>query len=234
MNMINKYYPSVDEFINPCDKIDYENIRKQILAMQKFTFGVEINVLIMTDRLLGSAKGLQEYMQNSSDITADFVSCFSEAKMIIDHKHIDFFIIIGYQSNKINFNSVDLIRKYNKYSTVIMYAHLDAFTTDNCRKYEISEIYDRTKPIEGLIEYMRKCYSQKNINFLKENPANTTREQLRLNAIHDEYTAVQLQELKLLSKKKKEHRTKILINICAIVSALFILVILLIGLSNSQ
>jgi len=227
---------SVKELVNPWDKNDYENIRKQIPAMQKFTFGFEINVLIMTDRLLGCAKGLQEYMQNSSDITVDLVSCFNEAKMIIDHKHIDFFIIVGYQKNKCNYNAVDSVKKYNKYSTVIMYALLDSHISSCCQMYNISERYERRNPIEGFIEYMRGCYSQKNINFLEENPANTTREQLRLNAINDEHTAAQLhkqlQEQELLNEKKKVHRTKIL-NICAVASTLLILAILLISLSNS-
>jgi len=98
--------------LNPYETYDYENAKKQIIAMQKFTFGFEINVLILTDRLFGCAIGLQEYMQNSSDITVDLAFCFDDAKMIINRKHIDFFILVGYQTNIINYTAVAGYRSY--------------------------------------------------------------------------------------------------------------------------
>lgn len=232
-----KYCPSVNEFDKIYDMFDYENIKKQILVMQKFTFGYEISVLIITDRLLGCAKGLYEYMQNSFDITVDLVYCLKEAKKIIDHKYIDFFIIVGYQKNEINYDAVNLVREYNKYASVIMYARHDAYTAYYCRKYDINEKYSRSKSINGLIEYMRICYSQKDISYIKENP-DTTREQLWLIIKNEEHTADQLrkhlQEKKLQNKKNKEHRTKVFVNIGAVASMLFVIVILLVKLLNSQ
>ncbi|MCL2577784.1 MAG: hypothetical protein FWE27_07020 [Defluviitaleaceae bacterium] len=242
MNKNKKYYPSVGKPVNPVDIYNYTNIKKQISDMQKFAFGVEINVMIMTDRLPDIAKGLQEYMQNSSDITVDFVSCLNEAKEIINNKHIDFFIIAGYLKNELNFNAVELVRKYNRYSTVIIYALLDPYITYFCRKYSIKAKYDRTKPIEGFIEYMRNCYSYKNNNFLKDNPADTTREQLRLNATHEEYFADQLREQERINAennarinaKKKKFKDKFILFLFVAASTLMILVLSLFDISNSH
>ena len=70
---------------------DYENAKKQIENMSTLTFGAEINVLLLTDRLLGCSRGLQEYLQNSTDITVDLVHTRDEAQTLIDQKPIDFF-----------------------------------------------------------------------------------------------------------------------------------------------
>jgi len=246
MNTNINYYPPVDKFVNPKDMYNYTNIKKQISVMQEFAFGFEINVMIMTDRLPGIAIGLREYMQNSSDITVDLVSCLSEAKEIINNKHIDFFILAGYQKNELNYNAVELVKKYNKYSTVIIYALLDPYITYFCRKYSIKAKYDRTKPIEGFIKYMRNCYSYKNSSFFKDNPADTTREQLWIKAIHEEHIANQLRKQSLeqerinaennalIDSKKKEFKDKFIFFLFVVVSTLLFFLLFYLSNSNSH
>jgi len=144
--------------------IDYNLAKQQIDEMQTITFGAEISVLLLTDRLYGCAKGLQEYMQNSTDITVDLADTLAGAKKLIAQKPIDFLIIVGYLKNEEMYQATQELAAANKYSTVIMYAGLDCLIDMHCRRYKIAYKYHRREPISGFISYMRERYAGATVN----------------------------------------------------------------------
>ena len=149
-------YP--DEFDRKLNVCDYVNAKAQIKVMQTLTFGSEINVLLITDRMPGCANGLREYLQNSTDITVDLVNRMEDAKKIASNKRIDFLIIVGYLEKKRNYKAMQAVKNTNKHVSVIIYAGLDCVIDYECDAHGIILKYDRYKSIEGFIAYMRGCY----------------------------------------------------------------------------
>lgn len=210
------------------DIYDYSILKKQIDVMQTIRFGQKINVLLLTDRLYGYAKGLQEYMQNSDDISVDVINCYKNATQIITQKHIDFLIIVGHLLNEDNYEIMRCIAKFNKYVSVIIYALDSPLINYICHENHIQYRFDRTEPLDRFIEYMRQCYKIETAKFQKDYPMNTTKEQLWFAAVENEKIQEQLREQAEIDKKKKERRNKILKNIgmAAILVLMFSAVIL--------
>jgi len=207
---------SPNEWKKHLDEKDYTDAKEQIAAMQTFSFGAEINVLLVTDRLFGCAKGLQEYMQNSKDIAVDLVNCFDDAKKIIDSKPIDFLIVVGYLEHKANYNTIKAVKKINKYSPVIMYAALDICISQACMDNGIRYKFHRREPISNFIEYMRQLHSVEMSRFQTDYPSGTTMKEIRDAAIKDEEVSEQLREQAAISERKKEVQKKLLGNIGAV------------------
>ena len=131
---------------------DYESAEKQIRNMTTLTFGAEINVLLITDRLYGCSKGLKEYLQNSTDITVDIVYTRDDAQKVIVQKPIDLLIIVGAMfGNKSNYAIIDDVKKINKYASIVMYASLDFTINSECIENGITHKYHRREPIDGFI-----------------------------------------------------------------------------------
>jgi len=202
------------------DTLDYAKAKKQKESTQKFSFGSEINVLIITDRKLGCAKGLQDYLQNSTDITADLVTGSDEAQTIIDQKPIDFLIIVGYLKDRFNYDTMEAVKKINRFASIIMYGSTDSCIINECFRFKITENFHREKPIAEFVDYMRKCYAKE----VAKQPQNTTREQLRLIAIQDEINAAQLREQEKLKQGKRQRFKDLFVKIAATVGVTFMFV----------
>ena len=206
--------------------IDYNLAKQQIDEMQTITFGAEISVLLLTDRLYGCAKGLQEYMQNSTDITVDLADTLAGAKKLIAQKPIDFLIIVGYLENEEMYQATQELTAANEYSTVIMYAGLDCLIDIHCRRHGIAFKYHRREPIEGFVSYMRERYADAKETarlhraFLEEKKRN----QARIDRIQE---IERLQQ----NERKKQRRKKILVYCAIAVLALVVLgfIFLLLG-----
>ena len=133
----------------PQDKNDYDYAKMQIEQMEKITFGQDISILIITDRLHGCARGLADYLENSTDITVDVIH---DAAEIPKKKRFDFLIIVGYLADIRNYS----VMKKAGNAKVIIYA-LDSGTIDTiCRVFKISYKFDRTRRIERFVEYIRQ------------------------------------------------------------------------------
>ena len=85
-------------------------------------------------------------------------ACFFCVQKITGRKPPDFLIIVGYLKHKDLYEAKNLFVKADRYSSVIMYALLDAIVIHECDKYGITRKYDRYKPIAGFIAYMRRLY----------------------------------------------------------------------------
>ncbi|MDR1669004.1 MAG: hypothetical protein LBR76_03515 [Oscillospiraceae bacterium] len=140
------------------DAMDYSKARAQISSMLPITFGAEIRVLILTDRLPGCARGLYEYLSNSDDITVRMVYTLKDARKAMRFRSFDFLIIVGMLEKRKNYESIQIIRRKNPNARVIMYALLDWAIRDICAEYGIECSYSRKVPMEGFISYMRQQY----------------------------------------------------------------------------
>ena len=164
---------------------DYSLIKEQIDTMHRVTFGSSINVLLVTDRLYGCALGLAEYLQNSTDITVDVVTFYEYATEIIHEKPVDFLIIVGYLQVHHTYDIVQYCRNINKYSSVVFFASVDGLIRNLQSKYEIQYSYNRRHPIDGFVAYLRELYAEESDRMQKEVPPETTREQLRVEALQE-------------------------------------------------
>ena len=166
--------------------MNYQVIKDQIDKMQApLTFGSSINILLITDRLQGSAFGLMEYFQNSTDISVDFVNSLEGASQAIHAKPFDFLIIVGYLRRKSSYNAIQSFRKINKYSSVIIYAILDVHIYSECKEYGIEYSYERFGPVDGFVSFMREIYDKDTHNMHTEVSPDATREQVRMEALRN-------------------------------------------------
>jgi len=147
-----------EQFDRGMNIYDYTSAKNQIKEMQTLTFGAKVNVLLVTDRLPGCAKGLQEYLQNSTDITVDMAYTLESARDVIQKKAIDFLIIVGYLKHRTNYEIKEFFEKTNKQSTAIMYAILDDLIYEECKTHNITHKYQRMEPMNGFLSFMRICY----------------------------------------------------------------------------
>jgi len=173
-----------DKVININDEYDYDLIKKQMETMHPVTFGYKINVVLITDRLQGCAKGLKEYLENSTDISVNLVNSLNNAIKIIHAKPIDFLIVVGYLRLKRNYEAVTEFMHINKYSSAIIYAHSDGCINSERLKYGITFTYNRSEPVEGFVSFMRVLYEMENQRMYAESMY-ATREEVRRKALRD-------------------------------------------------
>ena len=136
--------------------IFYINCLKEIADMQKLTFGKEISVLIMTDRLYGHAVGLNEYLQNSTDTTVYLVDTLTDAIKIVDKTKLDFLIIVGYLSNKRYYSVIQAVKETNESVSIVILATLDSLIDDECREYNIPYRFSKKRPMREFVDYLRQ------------------------------------------------------------------------------
>ena len=140
------------------DELEYSIIKKQIDAIEPIDFGSPMNILLISDRLLGCAKGLKEYLQSNPSITVDLVNTSADAVRIIRGNSIDFLIIVGLLKDETDYNVVKFFKRVNKYSGIIFYALLDNAIKDLCKKYVIDYTYDRRRLPDNLCFLMKGAY----------------------------------------------------------------------------
>ena len=149
-----------DEFDRRENIRDYAYAKEQIKDMKPFTFGADINVLLITDRLHGCAQGLHEYFCNSADISSTLVYSLDDVIKYSRHNLFDFFIIVGMFHNDQNYESIQVVKELNKEVRIIMYAHIDNIIRELCDEHKIENSYSRIKPMNGFISYMRQLFKE--------------------------------------------------------------------------
>ena len=150
------------------DVLDYSMAKRQIDAMAPLAFGSSIDVLLVTDRLFGCMKGLSEYLQNSSDITVEFVDlvcAYDYVIKLIEEKPFDFLIIVGHLEVVSRYEIVQLFQRNNEYSSVAFFALPTSLIWSLCRKYDIEDVYDRSysphyNAHDELIASMKRSYAR--------------------------------------------------------------------------
>ena len=146
------------EFARQRNSLDYACVRKQTDALEPYSFGSNINVLLITDRGHGLAVGLRQYFGKSTDISVDLVYSLSEAKKVIQQKRVDFLVVVGMFENEENYKSIQMVKKAYKHIIVLMYAYIDPAIRFCCEEYGIEHLYSCLAPVEGFVEYMRSRY----------------------------------------------------------------------------
>jgi hypothetical protein len=156
---------------------DYAAAREQINAMERFSFGAQITVLLVTNRLPGCAMGLQEYLQNSTDIAVELVETYEEARAVINAKPLDFLIFVGYQKAHDNYRAKELFERFNKYSTTVIFAVPTPVIESHSQIYKIKSVFDRRKSLARFVVFMKERYEAENYLLKHDYPDGITREQ---------------------------------------------------------
>jgi len=177
---LNNFISKFDENYNNYSSYDYYYIQKQMESAQPITFGSPINVLILTDRLFPCAVGLNEYLViNGSDISVELMyNDFDGTIKYIQSKPIDLLIIAGMLSDKTLYGAAQLFRFLNKYSCDMLYIIPDESSILERIDFGISNFYDRRKPVEEFILFMRKRYDEETMRMHKTVSPEVSREQL--------------------------------------------------------
>jgi len=136
----------------------YDESIKQIDLANKITFGNDISVLLLSDRLPGCAAGLEEFLAYSTDISVQRVNNFEDAKKIITEMPIDFLIIVGYLENLRNYDVIELYRSLNRFHNVVFFAILSDHIKYLSVQYNITLKFDRWAPLEDFLLFLQTVY----------------------------------------------------------------------------
>lgn len=143
---------------DPYNQIIYNEIQKQLTPSTPHHFGVDLNVMVLTDRLFGCSDGLCEYLRQYDDITVSQIGSIHEAEIICQEQIPDMFIIVGYLQDKNLYDALKTVKRVNPYACTIIYAMLDEYISDLSFRYKIEFKYSRYEPIIKFIDFLKNTY----------------------------------------------------------------------------
>lgn len=118
----------------------------------------EVNVIILSDRLVDRAKELSDYICSCTDnINVLGIAANSQEVMLIaKNQSVDFLIIAGYLKNVSSYSVIKELFKQQKNCVPVYWAILDSLILSLCNKYSIPLMFDRTLPKSDFIEYLKE------------------------------------------------------------------------------
>ena len=163
------------------DLSNYVYIKKQINIMKPISFVHSIKIVLVTDRLFESLKGLTKYFKNSSKIEIDVIKCVEEAERLSRLKSIDFIIIVGMFAETDKYRIIQIIRRLHKFVSVILFAK-PTQEAESCTATCDIDLFDETAPLNDLVSFMKSLYEAQTVLVKQEG---TTREHAFLSALHN-------------------------------------------------
>jgi hypothetical protein len=118
---------------------------------------VTANVIILSDRLMGQAKELSDYMRScTSSINVLGIATNSQEVMLLaKNQSVDFLIIAGYLRNESSYGVIGDLFEQQKNYVPVHWAMLDSLIFALCQKYKIPLMFDRTLPKADFIDYLK-------------------------------------------------------------------------------
>lgn len=143
------------------DQIAYDSIKDQMNSSIVHHFGHKINIMVLSDRLMGCSDGLCEYLKQYDDINVIRLWSIDDAEKACKETIPDIFIIIGYLKDKNLYNILKTVKRSNKYACTVIYAMLDECIMNVKRDYEIEFEFSRCDPIPNFMNYLEKIYQSR-------------------------------------------------------------------------
>jgi len=133
----------------------------------------EINLLILSDRLIDCAKELENYICSFSENinVLGIATNRLEVMQLAENMPVDYLIIAGYLKN---IHSYDIVHELweEKSCISVHWAMLDTLIIKLCSKYKIPLMFDRTLPIADFITYLKAHKNDKSM--YTEEPLNSS------------------------------------------------------------
>ena len=146
------------------DQVIYNEIKKQMDSNATYHFGHKINIMVLSDRLMGCFNGLCEYLRQYDDIIVMKVQSLKESEKICSKAAPDIFIIVGYLANKNLYNILKTVKRANPYACTLIYAMLDECITTIKFHYRIEFAFSRHDPMTDFIGFLKEIYTQRLID----------------------------------------------------------------------
>jgi hypothetical protein len=140
----------VHEFQN---KADYDYVTGVLEAVPDIVFRNHISILIVTNRLLGCARGIYDGLRHISDLKFSLATDAETAERFLKQQAYDFMLVVGYLEYTHDYKIVRLAQ--SKRIKTIMVANLDPLITHICMQYDIVHTLDRYKAIGKLPEMLK-------------------------------------------------------------------------------
>ena len=137
------------------EKQYYKKLKEQCETDSHHNWGDNLNVLIMSDRCPGRAKGLHEYLTNKTNLSSvKLCEALSEAKEYSSSVSIDILIFVGYQKDESNYEIKKLLEEKNPNTHTVKYAFLDHAIQIYCMAYKIHHAFSSEKPAADFVSYL--------------------------------------------------------------------------------
>lgn len=142
---------------------DYKRLKGQYEVDPHHNWGDNLNVLIMSDRCPGRAKGLYEYLKQKTNLSSvKLCKTLNEAKKYILNVSIDILMFVGLQEDESNYEIKKILKEKNVNTYTVKYAFLDDTIKNYCIRYKIQHAFSSIKPAAEFIAYLKESYSTHN------------------------------------------------------------------------
>lgn len=115
----------------------------------------QIQVLIITDRLVDQAKVLAEYLQGTNNFeVVGLTENKQQALSIAEYNFFDYLIIAGYLKDETTYDVIAELQKRGKNFLVVQWSMIDSLITNLCLRYKIPLKFERTFPVEDIVRFL--------------------------------------------------------------------------------
>lgn len=147
----------------------YGKIQKQCESDPNHPWGDGLNVLIMSDRCPGRAKGLYEYLAEKTKLSSvELCDCLADAKTCVQSMSVDILIFVGYQENDASYEIKGILEEKNPSVQTIKYAFLDDCIKRYCLKNGIQYAFSSSAPVREFIGYLDNSHSAHKIRLTRK------------------------------------------------------------------
>lgn len=139
------------------DEEQQKRMQKQMQELDTHFFNEEINLLIISDRLINSAFTLEGFFKEHTDIhILDVVHDTTHALKIQSENRIDILLIVGVFEHWDNYRTIRELKTVNPHLVTILYAGLTGIAKEVCAKYKIEYAFHRFNSINLFLNYMKE------------------------------------------------------------------------------
>jgi len=151
----------LEAFDTGFERLMYGKIRRQIISDPRLEWGEGLNILLLSDRALGRASGLLNYLVEKTN-AADVLLCtgVAAARAHWDYFTPDILIFVGMPQNRENYQAIRMAKQMNPYVMVVMFACLDNIVGLDCRQLGIRYAFSCNKPISEGLAYLRDAFAE--------------------------------------------------------------------------
>ena len=143
--------------------ITYHRTLEQFDPNQQYQFGEKANVLILTDRLMGYADGIYEFLSLHQDLTVYQVRSLADVEQALAKCKPDILLIVGCLANSDLYDSIDLLKRANPYVCNVLYARADDCTDTHMLYHHIEFLFHRDQPLAMLPVFLREVMAKKKL-----------------------------------------------------------------------
>ncbi len=143
---------------NRIDVSDYDFMQRTMKKAKYQPFVRKIQVLLISDRLFGCTKGVEEYLRTYGDIEPATAYTKVDACKILKTMTPDIVVVVGYLKNPDFYEVIEQVQKKNRFVSSILHSRIDEMAVYEWMQYHFTQLTDRSEDASLLLQTIYKLY----------------------------------------------------------------------------